>query len=87
MLEYIFIGILTIAVIGLFIYFQKRMDKMATTIEAVQQFAAQIDAATTELANDLQALKDQLAGAGTPEEVQAILQPVLDRLNNLGQQQ
>ncbi len=87
MFEYILIGILIIAQIIQFIYTKIRMDKMGTTIEEVQQFAAQIDAATTEIANDLQALKDQLAGAGTPEEVQAILQPVLDRLNNLGQAQ
>lgn len=65
----------------------RKVKQMATVLEKVQEYADSINLATDEIAADLLALKEQLAGAGTPEEVQAILQPVLDRLNALGQEQ
>lgn len=64
---------------------KKEIDNMATVIEKVQELAAAISVATDEISADLQILKDQLAAAGTPEEVQEILQPILDRLTALGQ--
>lgn len=60
---------------------------MASVLETVQALADALTAGINEVAADLQALKDQLAGAGTPEEVEAILQPIVDRLNALGQAQ
>lgn len=60
-----------------------KVTDMAGVIETVQQFADAIDAAATDIAGDIQNLQDQLAAAGTPEEVQALLQPVLDKLNNI----
>ena len=60
---------------------------MATILETVTALAASLTLGIDEIANDIQALKDALAGAGTPEEVEAILQPIIDRLNALGQAQ
>ena len=66
---------------------KRKVNKMGTVLEKVQELALAIGVATDEIAADLQKLKDQLAGAGTPEEVEAILQPIIDRLTALGQAQ
>lgn len=60
---------------------------MASVLETVQALATALDTATNEVANDILALKAQLAQAGTPEEVEAILQPILDKLTALGNAQ
>ena len=62
--------------------------KIMAQLDEVQAYAAQIDAATNEIAADLQALKDQLAAAGslTPES-KAVLDSVVARLTDLGAQQ
>jgi hypothetical protein len=57
---------------------------MPTVREAVEALAAEFDAATTAVANKLISLEGQLAGASTPEAVDAVLRPVLDRLKVLG---
>lgn len=66
---------------------KKGLNKMGTTLEKVQEIAAKLSLGVEEIAKDIQTLKEQLAGAGTPEEVEAILQPIIDRLNLLGQAQ
>jgi hypothetical protein len=66
---------------------KRKVHKMATVLEKVQELALAISVAADEIAADLQRLKDQLVGAGTPEEVEAILQPIIDRLTALGQAQ
>ena len=60
---------------------------MATVLETITELAASLTLGIDEVATDIQALKDALAGAGTPEEVEAILQPIVDRLIVLGQGQ
>ncbi len=60
---------------------------MSIITQKLEEMAAALQLAADEIAADLQALKDLLANAGTPEEVEAILQPIVDRLNALGQAQ
>ncbi|MCC7159732.1 MAG: hypothetical protein IT281_09355 [Ignavibacteria bacterium] len=60
---------------------------MSNITQKLEEIAAGLTAAADEITADLIALKDQLANAGTPEEVEQILQPIVDRLNTLGQQQ
>jgi len=66
---------------------KKRIKQMSIITQKLEEMAAALQLAADEIAADLQALKDLLANAGTPEEVEAILQPIVDRLNALGQAQ
>jgi len=69
------------------LFIKRKVNKMGPVLDKVQELANALDVATTEVANDLQALKDQLAQAGTPQEVEAILQPIVDKLTALGNAQ
>lgn len=59
------------------------------TLEQFQNALNRIDAATTDIANDLQNLKDQIAGAGLPseleEQVLASLENAASRLEGMAQ--
>ena len=80
---------------------RKVVNKMATGLEELQAYVAQIGDITTqmstgitEVANDMQNMAEQLAGAATKEQVDAILAPkvaalqsIADNLTTLGQQQ
>ena len=57
---------------------------MPTVIEEVQSYADNIDTETNNIASRLAGLRGQLAGAGTPEQVDTILAPVLARLKAVG---
>lgn len=60
---------------------KKEVKKMSAIGDAIQAFAVQIDTAMDEIAADIQALKDLIAQGGTIEEVNALLQPLLDKAN------
>lgn len=60
---------------------KKETKKMSAIGDAIQAFVAQIDTAMDEIAVDIQALKDLIAQGGTIEEVNALLQPLLDKAN------
>jgi len=53
---------------------------MGAVSNEVKAFADRIDTATTAIATKLSSLRDQLAQAGTVEEVDAILAPVVSAL-------
>jgi hypothetical protein len=63
----------------------ERIEDMSEVLDQVKDFAAKIDAATNAIASRIQTLVDKInAGTATPEEVAAVLQPEVDRLNDLG---
>lgn len=63
-------------------------EKIMTQLDEVQAYAARIDAATNELAADLQVLKDALLAAGNlTDESKVVLESVIGRLEGLGQEQ
>lgn len=63
-------------------------EHMMSQLDEVQAYAARIDAATNEIAADLQILKDALAAAGSlTDESKATLESVIGRLEGLGQEQ
>jgi hypothetical protein len=58
---------------------------LSEVLDQVKDFAAKIDAATNAIAVRIQTLIDKIdAGAATPEEIAAVLQPEVDRLTELG---
>lgn len=57
---------------------------MPTVDEKVRALAVEFDGATTAVGDVLAGLRLELASASTPEAVDAILRPVLDRLKTLG---
>jgi hypothetical protein len=58
---------------------------MPTVEEKVNALRIEFDTATDAVATVLTGLRDQLVGASTPEAVDAILRPVIDRLHVLGE--
>jgi len=60
---------------------KKEVKKMSQIGDAIQAFVTQIDVAMDEIAIDIQALKDLIDQGGTIEEVNALLQPLLDKAN------
>lgn len=52
--------------------------------DALVKFAADIDAETNRIADEIAALAPALANAATVEEVNSILQPSLDKLKLVG---
>jgi hypothetical protein len=61
----------------------KNQNKIMATLEQFEAALARIDAATTDIAADIQSLKDQIAGAGLPAEVE---NSVLARLDTIAGQ-
>ncbi len=62
-----------------------RLNKMAQTLQALNDYAKKIDAATDLIAARIQKLIDQIgAGTVTPEQIAAALQPEVDKLNAMG---
>ena len=59
----------------------RKVTKMASVIEKLQEFAASITDGLNNIEADLLLLKDLVANGGTPEDVIAALQPILDRIN------
>ena len=63
----------------------ERLEDMSQVLDQVKDFAAKIDSATNAIASRIQTLIDKVnAGTATPEEIAAVLQPEVDRLNELG---
>jgi butyrate kinase len=60
---------------------KKEAKKMSAVGDAVQAFANQINEGLDEIATDIQDLQDLVAAGGTIEEVNAKLQPLLDKAN------
>lgn len=60
---------------------KKERKKMSAIGDAIQAFVTQIDSGLDEIAADIQALKDLIDQGGTVEEVNALLQPLLDKAN------
>jgi methyl-accepting chemotaxis protein len=62
----------------------ERIQSMSQVLDQVRDFAAKIDEATNAIAARIQTLIDKVnAGTATPEEIAAVLQPEVDRLNEL----
>jgi hypothetical protein len=61
----------------------KNQNKIMATLEQFEAALARIDAATTDIAADIQSLKDQIAGAGLPADVE---NSVLSRLDTIAGQ-
>ena len=63
----------------------ERIESMSQVLDQVRDFAAKIDEATNAIAARIQTLVDKVnAGAATPEEIAAVLQPEVDRLTEMG---
>ncbi len=63
----------------------ERIEDMSQVLDQVKDFAAKIDEATNAIAARIQTLIETInAGAATPEEIAAVLQPEVDRLTELG---
>jgi hypothetical protein len=67
---------------------EQKVDQLMAVSQEIKSLVSQIDAATNEIAADLTALRDQIAGgvdAATAEEIRAGLQTQVERLTALGQ--
>jgi septal ring factor EnvC (AmiA/AmiB activator) len=65
-----------------------KIETIMATIEQFESALSRIDAATTKTAQELQALKDQIAGAGLPAELEsevlAKLEAAATKLEGIG---
>lgn len=81
----IFTLVLVVVVVALQLLTLQRMGKMASSIQVLNEKMAIVDEAADELAKDLKDLRDKiLAGAVTPEEIAALVDPRIARLQALG---
>ena len=63
----------------------ERIEDMSQVLDQIKDFAAKIDAATNTIAARIQALIDKVnSGTASSEEIAAVLQPVVDRLTEMG---
>lgn len=58
----------------------RKAKQMASVLEELQNFAASINLALDNIEADLNQLKQIVEEGGTPEQVIAALQPILDRV-------
>lgn len=81
-------GIAFVILLATLFYIIKNQETIMATLAQFEAALARIDAATTDIAADLQALKDQIAGAGLSSEVEsevlAKLEAAASKLEGIG---